>query len=79
LLFRPHSPKNNPEGRSVIRNAYRAYYFIKRLEELEAIVSCRNGGRPKGRPRNRDDPSHNSFGSNIEAIRAGVMSFASSA
>lgn len=29
--------KNNPEGRSVLRSAYRAYYFKKRLEEIEAI------------------------------------------
>ena len=37
MLFRPSHHKNNPEGRSILRNAYRPYYFIKRLEEGEAI------------------------------------------
>lgn len=37
VLFRPRSIKNNPEGRSLLRNAYRAWFFVKRLEELEAI------------------------------------------
>lgn len=35
LHFRTHSRKGNPEGRSVLRTAYRAYYFKKRLEEIE--------------------------------------------
>jgi len=46
LLFRPTSHKNNPEGRSVLRNAYRDYYFVKRLEELESILFERMGGFP---------------------------------
>jgi hypothetical protein len=46
LLFRPTQHKNNPEGRSVLRNAYRSYYFIKRLEELEAILFERMSGFP---------------------------------
>lgn len=37
LLFRTTSRKNNPEGRSILRNAYRPWYFKKRLEETEAI------------------------------------------
>ena len=37
LLFRPHSQKNNPEGRSLLRNAYRPWYFKRRIEEIEAI------------------------------------------
>jgi hypothetical protein len=37
LLFRTTSRKNNPEGRSVLRNAYRPYYFKKRIEEIEGI------------------------------------------
>lgn len=36
LLFRPAMYKNNPEGRSVLRNAYRPWYFKKRIEEIEA-------------------------------------------
>ena len=37
LLFRTEVNKNNPEGRSLLRNAYRSYYFLKRIQELEAI------------------------------------------
>lgn len=37
LLFRTQSHKNSPEGRSVLHNAYVSYYYIKRLQELEAI------------------------------------------
>lgn len=37
VLFRTSCYKNNPEGRSVIRNAYRSWHFKKRLEEIEAI------------------------------------------
>lgn len=37
LLFRTTEEKNNPEGRSILRNAYRPWYFKKRIEEIEAI------------------------------------------
>lgn len=37
LLFRTTSRKDNPEGRSVLRNAYRPWYFKKRIEEIEGI------------------------------------------
>jgi len=37
LLFRTTTSKNNPEGRSVLRNAYRPWFFKKRIEEIEAI------------------------------------------
>jgi hypothetical protein len=37
LLFRSTTHKNNPEGRSILRNAYRPWYFKKRLEEIEGI------------------------------------------
>lgn len=37
LLFRTTISKNNPEGRSVLRNAYRPWYFKRRIEEIEAI------------------------------------------
>jgi hypothetical protein len=46
LLFRPSLHKNNPEGRSIIRNAVRSYIFIRRLEEQEAIMLERFGGLP---------------------------------
>lgn len=37
LLFRTTTHKGNPEGRSILRNAYRPWYFKKRIEEIEAI------------------------------------------
>lgn len=37
LLFRTNSSKGNPEGVSLLRNAYRPWFFKKRLEEFEAI------------------------------------------
>ena len=37
LLFRTSTHKNNPEGRSILRNAYRPWYFKKRHEETEGI------------------------------------------
>lgn len=35
-LVRLDAPKNNPEGRSVLRSAYRSWYFLKRFQEIEA-------------------------------------------
>jgi hypothetical protein len=46
LLFRPNQHKNNPEGRSILRGAYRSYYFLKRIEEQEAILFERFSGLP---------------------------------
>jgi hypothetical protein len=37
LLFRTISIKNNPLGRSILRGAYRSWFFKKRTEEVEAI------------------------------------------
>ena len=37
LLFRTKSNGNNPQGRSMLRNAYRSWYFLKRIQEIEAI------------------------------------------
>lgn len=37
LLFRTRPDKNNPEGRSLLRNAYRPWYYKKHIEEIEAI------------------------------------------
>ena len=37
LLFRTESRKGNPEGRSILRNAYRSWYFKKRVQEIEGI------------------------------------------
>lgn len=37
LLFRTSIFKNNPEGISILRRAYRPWYFKKRIEEIEGI------------------------------------------
>lgn len=37
LLFRTTSHKNNPEGRSIIRNAYIDWHFKKNIKQIEAI------------------------------------------
>ena len=37
LLFRASERKGSPEGRSMLRNAYRPWYYRKRFEEIEAI------------------------------------------
>lgn len=42
LLFRTKIFKNNPEGRSILRNAYRPYYFLKNLQNLEGIGAERD-------------------------------------
>lgn len=48
LLFRVRSRKNNPEGESLLRNAYRAWYFKKNLETIEGIGVERDlAGLPK--------------------------------
>lgn len=37
LHFRTKSRKNNPEGRSILRTAYRSWYFKRRIQEIEGI------------------------------------------
>ncbi len=37
LLFRTSIHKNNPEGFSLLRRAYRSWFFKKRIEEIEGI------------------------------------------
>lgn len=37
LLFRTRASRDNPEGKSLLRNAYRPWYFKKRIEEIEGI------------------------------------------
>lgn len=37
LHFRTDVSKDNPQGRSLLRNIYKAYYYKKNLEEIEAI------------------------------------------
>lgn len=37
LLFRTKVHKNNPEGRSILRSAYRSWYMLKTIQNVEAI------------------------------------------
>jgi hypothetical protein len=37
ILFRTKTYKNNPEGRSILRNAVVSWFFLKRIQEIEAI------------------------------------------
>jgi len=42
LHLRIRSRKGSPEGRSLLRNAYRSWYFLKRIQEIEAIGTERD-------------------------------------
>lgn len=37
LLFRPTAYKSNPEGRSILRTAYRSWYNLTQIENIEGI------------------------------------------
>jgi hypothetical protein len=37
MIFRTKSRKGSPEGRSILRNAYRSWYFKRRIQEIEGI------------------------------------------
>lgn len=37
LLFRTSTNRNNPEGKSLLRSAYRPWFYKRRIEEIEAI------------------------------------------
>ena len=37
LLFRTRVERNNPEGRSILRNAWVPYYYAKHIQQVEAI------------------------------------------
>ncbi len=48
LHFRTSSHKQNPEGRPILRRAYRAYYFKRHIENIEGIGIERDlAGMPK--------------------------------
>lgn len=75
LLFRTKSRKDNPEGRSVLRNAYRSWYFKKRIQEIEGIGIERDlAGLPVLKaPENCDiwdenNPEMAQYRANMEAI-----------
>jgi hypothetical protein len=37
LLFRATTWKDNPEGKSILRNAYRSWYLLSHIENVEAV------------------------------------------
>lgn len=37
LLFRTSCAKNNPEGKSILRTAYRPWYFKKHIEQIQGV------------------------------------------
>lgn len=50
MLFRTTSVNNDPFGRSVLRNAYLSWYYVERLDSIEAIAVERElNGLPVGR------------------------------
>lgn len=51
LLFRTRVERNNPEGKSLLRNAYRPWWYAKRIEEIESIGTERDlAGLPMLKP-----------------------------
>lgn len=72
LLFRTKSRKNNPEGRSILRNAYRSWYFKRRIQEIEGIGIERDlAGLPVVHCPEGLDLWDNTIDSNVKA-RAGL-------
>lgn len=75
LLFRTRVSKNNPEGKSLLRNAYRPWYFKKRIEEIEGIGIERDLAglpvltAPEGIDLwNSEDPRNTQLRANAEAL-----------
>lgn len=63
LLFRTKLVKNNPEGRSILRNAVRPYYFLKNMQNVEGIGVERDlAGYPVLKP----PPGVNIWGSSAQ-------------
>ena len=74
LLFRTRIHKNNPEGRSVLRNAYRPWYFKKKIENIEGIGIERDlAGLPKitapARILDRNNKDANAIATRVELER----------
>lgn len=42
IHFRTKPNRANPEGRTLLRNAYRSWYMMKRLQEIEGVGFSRN-------------------------------------
>lgn len=56
LLFRTDTERNNPEGRSILRTAYKSFYYKRRIQEVEGIGIERDlAGLPKITPPEKTD------------------------
>lgn len=79
LLFRTRVSKDNPEGKSLLRNAYRPWFFKKHFEEIEGIGIERDLAgfpvltAPEGLDLwNDEDPKMVKMKANAEALIASV-------
>lgn len=79
LLFRTRVSKDNPEGKSLLRNAYRSWFFKKHFEEIEGIGIERDLAgfpvltAPEGLDLwNADDPNMVRMKADAEALVASV-------
>lgn len=79
LLFRTRVSKDNPEGKSLLRNAYRSWFFKKHFEEIEGIGIERDLAgfpvltAPEGLDLwNEDDPNMVRLKTDAEALVASV-------
>lgn len=79
LLFRTRVTRDNPEGKSLLRNAYRPWFFKKHFEEIEGIGIERDLAgfpvlqSPEGLDLwNEDDPSMVALRSRAEELVANV-------
>lgn len=79
LLFRTRISKDNPEGKSLLRNAYRSWFFKKHFEEIEGIGIERDLAgfpvltAPEGLDLwNEEDPRMTKMRADAEALVASV-------
>lgn len=72
LHFRTKSRKSNPEGRSILRSAYRAWYFKRRIQEIEGMGIERDlAGLPVLTPPEGVDIWNQHDEDMVEALRRG--------
>ena len=75
ILYRARVEKNNPEGRSILRTAYRPYYFAKNIEEIEGIGIERDLAGlpmitlPPGASTEETDSDNSDFGRATRVVR----------